>query len=108
MAMHDYVVQEVGHDFAEGILSRREALRRLALLGLTVTGASAVLAACANDHDKKAASTTTAQDASAPRFATDDPPGSVGALRAEAITLAGPAGTLQGALAVAPNPKGAV
>ena len=40
MALHDYLAGEVGEDWADGIISRREALRRLALLGLSVGSAS--------------------------------------------------------------------
>jgi carboxymethylenebutenolidase len=47
MALHDYLAGEVGEDWADGIISRREALRRLALLGLTVGSAVALLEACA-------------------------------------------------------------
>ena len=47
MALHDYLAGEVGEDWADGIISRREALRRLALLGLSVGSAVALLEACA-------------------------------------------------------------
>ena len=46
MALHDYLASEVGEDWADGIISRREALRRLALLGLSVGSAIALLEAC--------------------------------------------------------------
>ena len=47
MALRDYLVTEIALDHAEGLLSRREALHRLGLLGLTTAAASGVLAACA-------------------------------------------------------------
>src|SRR3954447_17900299 len=47
MALKDYLATEVGEDWADGIVSRREALRRLALLGLSLTSAIALLEACA-------------------------------------------------------------
>jgi carboxymethylenebutenolidase len=47
MALSDYLATEVGEDWADGILSRREALRRLALLGLSASSAIALLEACA-------------------------------------------------------------
>jgi hypothetical protein len=46
MALNDYLATEVGEDWADGIISRREALRRLALLGLSLTSAVALLEAC--------------------------------------------------------------
>ena len=56
MALRDYLVQEVALDCEDGLLSRREALRRLGLLGVTGAAAVALLAACGDDDD--AASTT--------------------------------------------------
>ena len=47
MALHDYLATEVGEDWADGIITRREALRRLALLGLSATAAITLLEACA-------------------------------------------------------------
>ena len=44
-----YVAEEIAIDHADGLLSRREALRRLALLGLGLPAATALLAACASD-----------------------------------------------------------
>ncbi|MGH9023124.1 MAG: hypothetical protein ACRDV9_08500 [Acidimicrobiia bacterium] len=41
MALRGYVVGEVVDDFADGLMSRREALRQLGLLGLGLAGASA-------------------------------------------------------------------
>ena len=46
MAFRRYLAEEVAIDLADGVLPRREALRRLALLGLGVPAASALLAAC--------------------------------------------------------------
>ena len=46
MALRNYLVGEVAEDFVDGLLSRREALRRLTLLGLSVSSATALLAAC--------------------------------------------------------------
>jgi carboxymethylenebutenolidase len=39
-----YLVEEVAEDHADGIISRREALRRLGLLGLSLTAAASLLA----------------------------------------------------------------
>ena len=46
MALRNYLVGEVAEDFVDGLLSRREALRRLTLLGLSVSSATTLLAAC--------------------------------------------------------------
>ena len=45
MALRNYLVGEV-EDFVDGLLTRKEALRRLTLLGLSVSSATALLAAC--------------------------------------------------------------
>ena len=58
MALRDYLIGEIAEDRADGLLSRREALRRLALLGLSVPAASALLAACGDDDDSAAPTTT--------------------------------------------------
>src|SRR4051794_835080 len=49
MALRDYLVGEIGCDHQEGLLSRREALRRLGLLGLGAAAAPSVLAAFGDD-----------------------------------------------------------
>ena len=59
MALRDYLLGEVAEDHADGLLSRREALRRLGLLGLSLPAAGALLAACGGDDDDVAATTTT-------------------------------------------------
>ena len=48
MALRSYLVSEVTQDFADGLLTRREAVHRLALLGTSLTAATALLAACGN------------------------------------------------------------
>ncbi|MGD9528532.1 dienelactone hydrolase family protein [Pseudonocardia sp.] len=103
MAMRDYLISEVALDHAEGHLSRREALRRLGLMGLSAVAASGVLAACASEP---------APVAPAPPVSTPKEPGydvSAATARSTAITFEGPAGTLSAAYA-APDgtPKGAV
>jgi len=47
MAMRDYLVGEVAEEYAQGLLDRREAIRRLGLLGMVAASATALLAACA-------------------------------------------------------------
>jgi carboxymethylenebutenolidase len=101
LALNGYLVEEISHDFSDGLLSRREALRRLGMLGLSVTGASAVLAACAGDDDDSSAGGTTSTVTTPD---VNQPPGAATAIKAEAITF----GSLQGAYAAAKSPKGAV
>jgi len=100
-AFQRYLAEEVAVDHADGVLSRREALRRLALLGLGVPAASALLAACGGDGgggDEPAPVTT---------GGAATPPGP--AVATEAITFPGPEGrTVQGAWAAASQPRGAV
>ena len=43
MAMREYLVGEVTEEYAEGLLSRREAVRRLSLLGVGLPGAAALV-----------------------------------------------------------------
>ena len=47
MALREYLTTEVGEDWVDGLITRREAVRRLILLGMTASSASALLAACA-------------------------------------------------------------
>ena len=51
MALKDYIVQEIALDCEDGLLSRREALRRLGLLGVGATAAGVLLAACGDDSN---------------------------------------------------------
>src|SRR3954468_10883997 len=51
MAMREYLVGEVTEEYAEGLLSRREAVRRLGLLGVGLPGAALLLAGCGDDDD---------------------------------------------------------
>ena len=54
MALKNYIVEEVALDCADGLLTRREALRRLGLMGLTGAAAAALLAACGDDGEEAA------------------------------------------------------
>jgi carboxymethylenebutenolidase len=95
-ALQRYLAEEVAIDHADGIIPRREALRRLGLLGVAVPAASALLAACAAGDPSPEAPSGTAT-----------PPGP--AVATEAVTFPGPEGrTLQGAWAPAAQPRGAV
>ena len=96
-----YLAEEVAEDHADGLVSRREALRRLGLLGLSGAAAASLLAGFVTDQAKgslRAAlpgpATTRAEAAAVPT---------------REITFRGPQGRrLMGALAVAARPKGGV
>jgi carboxymethylenebutenolidase len=104
VALRGYLQDEVAQDFADGLLSRREALRRLGLLGLGLPGAGALLAACGGNRDGDGAedrgdvgsTTTTAATTST---ATDG---------AEPISFGGSTGELGGAWAAPADPVAAV
>jgi carboxymethylenebutenolidase len=106
MALHDYLAGEVGEDWADGIISRREALRRLALLGLTLGSAVALLEACAPaDGPASAAPTSGSVGPSAGAASAASP---VPAIDGDAITFPGPTVELQGFFVAAGAPKGAM
>ena len=48
--LQQYLAEEVAEDHVDGIITRREAIRRLGLLGVGATAASAMLAAEAAAH----------------------------------------------------------
>src|SRR5438105_13479993 len=111
MAFEEYVRSEVVADYAEGFLTRREALRRLMLLGVGATAAGGLLAACGGGSSKsKSNSSTTGPSTSSPTVTTGSVAQAVGPapLPTEAVTFAGPAGQLKGSWSAAPTPKGAV
>ena len=47
--MQRYVAEEIATDHVDGLLTRREALRRLAMLGMGSAAAGAFIAACSKD-----------------------------------------------------------
>jgi carboxymethylenebutenolidase len=96
-----YLTEEVVEDYSDGIIARREALRRLSMLGVAVAVAGPLLAACDAAGQESGAPATAGPAGSAPA----GPP----ARPTESITFAGPDGrTLQGAWAAADEPRGAV
>ncbi|WP_067466661.1 dienelactone hydrolase family protein [Nocardia amamiensis] len=98
-----YIAEEIATDHADGILTRREALRRLGLLGVGASAAVALLAACAGNDDTKI--TDSYPSPSAPSA----PPGTANAIPTAAITFAGPGQTqVQAAWAAAAQPRGGV
>jgi carboxymethylenebutenolidase len=105
-----YIAEEIATDHVDGLMSRREALRRLALLGVGTAAATALIAACG---DKKTtteapATSTGAVTSSEPATPSSPPPGSDKALPTAPITWPGPQGELQAAWAEAPNARGGV
>lgn len=96
-----YLAEEIAIDHADGLITRRDALRRLALLGVAATTAGALLAACSKEQPSPSASSA------APPPATSG--AAAPAIPTEAITFAGLEGRkLQGAWAPAAKPRGAV
>src|SRR4029434_9046933 len=51
VALQNYLAEEIALDCAEGLLSRREAMRRLTLLGIGAAAATSLLAGCGSDND---------------------------------------------------------
>jgi len=103
-----YLVEEVGIDYADGLISRREALRRLGMMGVGAMAASSLLAACADDaaESPRATATASASASTSASATTSDP--TAGALPAEDITFSGPNGNIFGAYSAAEDPEGAV
>jgi carboxymethylenebutenolidase len=98
-----YIAEEIAADCAEGLLSRRDALKRLLMMGLSLTAASALLAACGDDEDDAgtaAPATTTTAPAPATTAAGADEPG--------LVRFDGPDGELIASWAAATDAKGAV
>ncbi|MCV7420186.1 dienelactone hydrolase family protein [Mycobacterium yunnanensis] len=100
-----YIAEEIATDHVEGLMSRREAFRRLALIGVGAAAASSLIAACSSAEKPAAESPVTSTDASTEKA---PPPGIENALQTEPVTWPGPRGELQGAWAAAQTPKGAV
>jgi len=96
--LQKYLAEEVAEDLADGIITRREAIRRLGLLGVTGAAASGLLATFASrpapaarrKHGRRGAETEWAPVAR------------------ESITFRGPRGTLMAAWAPAEKPRGGV
>jgi carboxymethylenebutenolidase len=100
-----YIAEEIATDHVDGLLSRREALRRLALLGVGTAAATALIAACGEGKKPVANAPVTSSGAAT---SSAPPPGSENALSTAPITWAGPQGELQAAWAQAPNARGGV
>jgi carboxymethylenebutenolidase len=109
----EYLATEVAIDHAEGQLTRREALRRLAMMGIGLPAASALLAACGDDGDDQVvapsgqAFTTAAPVATTVASPATTRPATT-PVASQDVTFPGPRGTLRGAFAAAATPKGGV
>ncbi len=66
-----YIAEEIATDHVDGLMSRREALRRLALLGMGTAAATTLIAACG---DKKSPARRLVDGDATPRR-TPAPPG---------------------------------
>jgi carboxymethylenebutenolidase len=98
--LQQYLAEEVAEDHVDGIITRREAIRRLGLLGVTVTAASTMLAAEAS-----------AKAGGGGHGHGHGPEGSTSTwapAQRESITFAGPRGPLLAAWAPATTPRGGV
>jgi carboxymethylenebutenolidase len=105
-----YIAEEIATDHVDGLLTRREAIRRLGLLGVSAAAASALIAACSDERAYQAGTSSESQAPapSTPDMPAEPPPGMDQALETSPITWAGPAGELQGAWAQADQPRGGV
>lgn len=117
MAMREYLIGEVTEEYAEGLVSRREAMRRLGLLGVGAAGATGLLAACAEDApeqiQKGPPPDTTPTPTPTPPQATPPPGPDAGELITFSASGIGyraawkaPTGTAKGALLVIHENKG--
>jgi carboxymethylenebutenolidase len=108
--MQRYIAEEIATDHVDGLLSRREALRRLALVGVGAAAASSLIAACGGSDKPTtdAPATSTGAVTSASETPKAVPPGIENAVETTPITWAGPKGELQAAWAQATAPKGGV
>ncbi len=105
-ALQRYIAEEIATDHVDGLLTRREAMRRLALLGMGAAAATELISACSTQREPAEAPTP----GPVPESSTGSgrPPGAANALPTAPITWAGPQGQLQGAWSQAANSKGCV
>jgi carboxymethylenebutenolidase len=100
-----YLAEEIAEDCADGLISRREALRRLGLLGLGMSAASSLIATFAAEGARAAGTASPARSAT-PLSATTAERERVAT---EPIAFVGPKGRrLMGAWAAAAEPRGGV
>ena len=101
-----YLAEEIAEDHADGLVSRREALRRLGLLGLSTATAASLLAGIVADEARaRMRGGSGAGAATAPSAAAVD----MAARPTREIVFRGPQGRkLMGAWAAATRPRGGV
>jgi carboxymethylenebutenolidase len=99
-----YLAEEVAEDLADGIITRREAIRRLGLLGVTGAAATGLLTTFASGEASAASAQAPAGQGGrrAPSETTWAP------VARESITFAGPRVPLMAAWAAAADPRGGV
>jgi carboxymethylenebutenolidase len=101
--LQKYLAEEVAEDLSDGIISRREAMRRLGLLGMSATAATGLLASFAVPAE------ALSDPAAEPRLAASRGSQTTWApIATESITFAGPRSPLLAAWAPAPDPRGGV
>src|SRR4051812_40618108 len=111
MALRSYLATEIAIDHADGLLSRRDALHKLGLLGLTTVAASSLLASCSSEAPSAApgaAPGPSAASSAATPTALPDYDVVAARARSENVTFPGGTGTMSGAYAAAESPRGAV
>jgi carboxymethylenebutenolidase len=99
-----YLAEEVAEDLADGIITRREAVRRLGLLGVTGAAATGLLATFATG-EAAAAGSDHSPDRDGGRGSSET---TWAPVAPESITFAGPRGPLMAAWATAARPRGGV
>jgi carboxymethylenebutenolidase len=101
-----YLAEEVAEDHADGLINRREAMRRLGLLGVGSVAAASLLARFAGDaHAARAPASRRDRDDHDGRNTTD----TWAPVATEAVSFPGPdSRTLLGAWAPAAEPRGGV
>ncbi len=98
-----YLAEEVAEDHVDGIITRREAMRRLGLLGLSTTAATAMITA-----EVQARSSGRKGGGHGHHHGNDGKVTTWAPKPTEAITFAGPRGTLMAAWAPATKARGGV
>jgi carboxymethylenebutenolidase len=104
--MQRYLAEEIATDHVDGLLTRREAIRRLGLLGLTTAAATALIASCSEEPEE----TSTQSPTSPPDISgsAPQPPGMAHTLPTQPISWPGPTSQLQAAWSQTADSKGAV
>ena len=105
-ALQRYIAEEIATDHVDGLLTRREAMRRLALLGMGAAAAGELISACSQQQNPaESAKPTPGPESST---GSGQPPGMANTRPTAPITWAGPESPLQGAWAQASNSNGCV